>query len=107
MRRFGSDGDAGADGGMGEDSAAMGAGVLKQVGARLEPEPRAASDPRERVDQVLPAASLAAGLDRVVASLATRGKGVVMLMDKGGVGKTTLATELAVALARRGFPPCA
>ncbi|MHB8159572.1 MAG: arsenical pump-driving ATPase [Thermoleophilia bacterium] len=43
------------------------------------------------------------GLETVVESLAARGKGVVMTMGKGGVGKTTLATALAVALSRRGF----
>src|SRR5690606_13712168 len=32
------------------------------------------------------------------------GHGLVMLMGKGGVGKTTLAAALAVALARRGHP---
>ena len=32
------------------------------------------------------------------------GHGLVMLMGKGGVGKTTLAAAIAVALARRGHP---
>jgi arsenite-transporting ATPase len=44
------------------------------------------------------------GLETVVENLAARGKGMVMTMGKGGVGKTTLATALAVALSRRGFP---
>jgi len=43
-------------------------------------------------------------LESVVDNLAARGKGVVMTMGKGGVGKTTLATALAVSLSRRGFP---
>ncbi len=43
-------------------------------------------------------------LDALVAELAVRGKGVVMTMGKGGVGKTTIAVRIAGELARRGFP---
>jgi arsenite-transporting ATPase len=43
------------------------------------------------------------GLDELIDELATRGKGVVMTMGKGGVGKTTVATRIASALAGRGF----
>ena len=43
-------------------------------------------------------------LDALVDELAKRGKGVVMTMGKGGVGKTTVAARIASALARRGFP---
>jgi len=42
--------------------------------------------------------------DALAATLATRGKGVIMTMGKGGVGKTTLAAHLATRLAGRGFP---
>lgn len=41
-------------------------------------------------------------LDALVDTLAADGRGVVMTMGKGGVGKTTLAAHLAIALARRG-----
>ena len=44
-----------------------------------------------------------AGLDQLINDIATSGKGLVMLMGKGGVGKTTLAAAVAVALAGRGF----
>lgn len=44
------------------------------------------------------------GLDELIAELAARGTGVVMTMGKGGVGKTTVATRIASALAGRGFP---
>jgi arsenite-transporting ATPase len=40
----------------------------------------------------------------LVDEIATAGHGLVMLMGKGGVGKTTLAAALAVELARRGVP---
>jgi len=43
-------------------------------------------------------------LDALVDELAKRGKGVVMTMGKGGVGKTTVAARIASELARRGFP---
>jgi len=47
-----------------------------------------------------PTAPLAALVDEV----AERGHGLVLLMGKGGVGKTALAAAVAVSLARRGHP---
>jgi arsenite-transporting ATPase len=43
-------------------------------------------------------------LSSLVDALAADGCGLVMFMGKGGVGKTTLAAALAVALAHRGLP---
>ncbi|NOV30614.1 arsenical pump-driving ATPase [Methylomonas sp. ZR1] len=43
-------------------------------------------------------------LSKLVDEIAADGHGLVMLMGKGGVGKTTLAAGLAVELARRGLP---
>ncbi len=48
----------------------------------------------------LDAPSLASLVDQIAAD----GHGLVMLMGKGGVGKTTLAAAIAVALAGRGLP---
>ena len=42
-------------------------------------------------------------LSALVDELVAVGHGVVMTMGKGGVGKTTVAAAIAVALARRGF----
>ena len=42
------------------------------------------------------------GLDRLVAELAAAGHGLIMVMGKGGVGKTTVAAALAIGLVRRG-----
>ncbi len=42
-------------------------------------------------------------LDALVDDLAKQGKGVVMTMGKGGVGKTTVAARIASELSRRGF----
>lgn len=41
-------------------------------------------------------------LSTLVDELAAKGKGLVLVMGKGGVGKTTLAAAVAVELARRG-----
>jgi len=40
----------------------------------------------------------------LIDEIAQEGHGLVMLMGKGGVGKTTLAAAMAVDLARRGLP---
>ena len=46
--------------------------------------------------------TLALGLHALVTTLETPGRGVIMTMGKGGVGKTTVAAAIAVALNRRG-----
>lgn len=43
-------------------------------------------------------------LSSLVNGIAADGHGLVMVMGKGGVGKTTLAAAVAVELARRGLP---
>lgn len=40
----------------------------------------------------------------LVDDLASSGQGLIMVMGKGGVGKTTIAAAIAYELARRGFP---
>ncbi len=42
--------------------------------------------------------------EKMIDQLETAGKGLVMCMGKGGVGKTTMAVTIAVELARRGYP---
>ena len=51
-----------------------------------------------------PIALDAPSLSELVDDIAADGHGLVMLMGKGGVGKTTLAAAVAVELARRGLP---
>jgi arsenite-transporting ATPase len=58
------------------------------------------------VETLLAAPELTLGdggdLADLVTSLEAAGHGVIMTMGKGGVGKTTLATAIAIALAERG-----
>ncbi|HSP51811.1 MAG TPA: arsenical pump-driving ATPase [Cryobacterium sp.] len=63
-------------------------------------EPEAVPAPAAAVDTAVPGAPLAALIDEIEAG----GHGLVMLMGKGGVGKTTLAAAIAVSLAERGLP---
>ena len=44
----------------------------------------------------------AEGLQKLVDELAAAGKGLIMVMGKGGVGKTTIAAALAMGLVQRG-----
>ena len=54
--------------------------------------------PDESVDMV----ALPESLDALVDDLAKKNHGVIMTMGKGGVGKTSVAAYVAVALAKRG-----
>ena len=50
----------------------------------------------------MPETDLPPGLAGLVKELARGGHGVIMTMGKGGVGKTTIAAAIALALAKRG-----
>ena len=63
-----------------------------------------ASAPSKADDRAPEAALVAPSLSSLVDDIAADGHGLVMLMGKGGVGKTTLAAAVAVELARRGLP---
>lgn len=57
----------------------------------LPPAPRQVPDPTE-------------SLESLVGQLAQAGRGVILTMGKGGVGKTTIAAAIAARLAERGYP---
>ncbi len=73
----------------------VGASALKQLFAPVPPE----AEP-------LPPAALPASappaLGAMIAALEEGGRGVIMTMGKGGVGKTSVAAAIALELARRG-----
>lgn len=65
----------------------------------LECAPVAANTATATVETELPGPFRA-----LIDELAQDGRGVIMAMGKGGVGKTTVAAAVAVELATRGFP---
>ncbi len=75
----------------------VGVAALRQMGTGGSP---AATRVEAAADHVEHGESL----HQLVDEIAARGKGVVMTMGKGGVGKTTLAVRIATELARAGRP---
>lgn len=74
----------------------MGITSLRQVGRPL--------DEASKVQQeVIEMDSFSGGLGLMIDELAAVGHGVILAMGKGGVGKTTVAAAVAVALAERGY----
>ena len=63
-------------------------------------------EPRTSVAPMVPGPSAdgAVSLPVLADELARAGRGVILTMGKGGVGKTTIAAALAAELARMGFP---
>jgi arsenite/tail-anchored protein-transporting ATPase len=73
----------------------VGLGALRQLLVEAVSQPSEGDAPDELS---------APSLSELVDGIAADGHGLVMLMGKGGVGKTTLAAAVAVELARRGLP---
>jgi arsenite-transporting ATPase len=74
----------------------VGLDALHQLFAETAPPSASLEEP--------PATFAAPDLTALIDEIAADGHGLVMLMGKGGVGKTTLAAAVAVELARRGLP---
>ena len=74
----------------------VGIPALRQLLGETAVQPTADEDEPVTLD--------APSLSELVDDIAADGHGLVMLMGKGGVGKTTLAAAVAVELARRGLP---
>ena len=73
----------------------VGVDALRQMGTSGGPG-------ATRVDATSEVPAQGGTLNQLVEQIAARGKGVVMTMGKGGVGKTTLAVRIATRLARAG-----
>jgi arsenite-transporting ATPase len=76
----------------------------------LRPEALLGVDALRRMDaplttpvQVAQSSREAPGLLPLIDTMAANGRGVILTMGKGGVGKTTIAAAIAVELARRGL----
>lgn len=77
-------------------------GTVGLESLRLMAHPETAAVPARQPTS--PAPNTAAGLAPLIEEIAATGHGVIMTMGKGGVGKTTVAAAIAVALADRGHP---
>ena len=77
--------------------ALIGADALRTMFA--EKSPVVATKPSPSRNRELPGP-----LVRLIDELEPAGRGVIMTMGKGGVGKTTVAAAIALELARRGHP---
>jgi len=79
----------------------VGIEALRRMGTAVSDVAEALPDSPEATDDTR-ASDPSETLDTLVAEIARRGKGVVMTMGKGGVGKTTVAVRIATQLARTG-----
>jgi arsenite-transporting ATPase len=77
--------------------AILGIESLRQLG---NIDPRAASNSTEENDERVGGLPM---LSELIDDLIAPGHGVILAMGKGGVGKTTVAAAIAVAIAQRGF----
>lgn len=74
---------------------------LDALRALLAPATSAESCPQAHQDDTWELAA-PPGLSALADALSSQGRGLVMVMGKGGVGKTTVAAALALALRKRG-----
>ena len=75
----------------------IGADALRAFGGPIPSGP-------SRSDLGYDGIDLPASFAELIPEIAAHGKGVIMTMGKGGVGKTTVAAAIAVELARLGHP---
>lgn len=86
----------------------LGVAALRSLGqpiaaAQASSATQAPSAASTTVDSTVDRPQLPPSLGALIDDLAAPGHGVILAMGKGGVGKTTVAAAVAVALADRGF----
>jgi len=77
---------------------------LKAMRSLLEGKSRAQAGYTPEIEPAHIQTPIWPSIRNMLNELARPGHGLIMLMGKGGVGKTTLAASIAVALAERGYP---
>ena len=82
----------------------VGLAALRSLLAAETPDREADGVPGEASAGLLPSMESSGTLGSLVDEIENDGRGLVLCMGKGGVGKTTVAAAVAVALARRGHP---
>ncbi|RCS48226.1 arsenical pump-driving ATPase [Bremerella cremea] len=80
-------------------SSVLGVEALRGLGEDMAATMSEASHEQEAESGI----SVSSNWETVLDELARQGRGVVLTMGKGGVGKTTIASAVAVGLAERGF----
>ncbi len=80
----------------------LGVAALRSLGD-FEPAASVHSSPTDEQSAVTDQTEFPPPLSVLLDDLAAPGHGVILAMGKGGVGKTTVAAAVAVALAERGF----
>ena len=86
-----------------QDLAFLPRGTVGLAALRTLFTPSLAEQPLAPSTTSIASTALPPGLPALIDELAAAGRGVIMTMGKGGVGKTTIAAAIAVALASRGF----
>lgn len=80
----------------------LGIAALRNLGQPSSATPASSAVPTG-MDPTIDRMQLPPSLGAMIDELAAPGHGVILAMGKGGVGKTTVAAAVAVALADRGF----
>lgn len=81
----------------------LGVAALRDLGRTPVTTPPSSAAPQDLRPAALERNKLPLSLAAMIDDLAAPGHGVILAMGKGGVGKTTVAAAVAVALADRGF----
>ncbi|QDL54329.1 arsenical pump-driving ATPase [Rhodoferax aquaticus] len=80
----------------------VGLAALRALLSSDDAVPSAPAHPARPAKRAVPHANMEHTLAALTDALATAGRGLIMVMGKGGVGKTTIASAIAAGLVQRG-----